>query len=202
MIRDTSGTNSNAGGGVGLWVDENLEYEPISINNIDTFQANFFESQFIKVKTSRNKFIIVGNVYRPPQTDLSRFNELLESILTNLSNDPVLNKAEDIQILSDSNIDLLQYKKHNHTNTYVDTLLSNGLLPLITLPTRITQNSATIIDHISTSHKSDRYVTGVIISSLSDHLPIFYIRENSNCHVPPSNTKSRKNNAKTLSLWV
>ena len=30
-IRDPSGTNGNAGGGIGLWVDENLEFEPIKV---------------------------------------------------------------------------------------------------------------------------------------------------------------------------
>ena len=89
-------------------------------------------------------------------------------------------------------------KNHNHTNNYVNTLLSNGLLPLITLPTRITQTSATIIDHISTSHKSDRYVTGVLISSLSDHLPIFYIRDGNHNNLPTNNVKSRQINSKTI----
>ena len=68
---------------------------------------------------------------------------------------------------------------------YLDTLLSHGQLPLITLPTRITPTSATLIDHISTSHRADYYDTGIIHSSLSDHLPVFYIQHLKNDHITP-----------------
>ena len=183
-----------------MWIDENFEFEPI--DKISIFKPNCFESQFVKLKISKNRFIIVGNIYRPPQNNVSVFNDQLENILTTINNDPILNKADDIQIMSDSNIDLLQYNKHVQTNNYFDTLISNGLLPLITVPTRITQTSATIIDHISTSHKSDRYVAGILLSSLSDHLPIFYIRENNTSRLQPlQNTTTRKINSTTITAF-
>ena len=176
-IRDPTGRNSNAGGGIGLWVDDNYDFEPLS--NISIFEPHVFESQFIKLKTAKNKFTIIGNIYRPntaPLANIVRFNELLDEILTTIYNDPILKKAEDVQIISDSNIDLLQYQNHSHTRTYIDTLFTHGLLPLITLPTRITSNSATCIDHISTSNRANTYDSGIIISALSDHLSVFYIK--------------------------
>ena len=198
-IRDSSGMNANAGGGVGLWVNKNFEYEPIK--DISIFEPHIFESQFIKLKTSKNKFIIIGNIYRPntaPKADLQRFNDILENILDKISSDPDLKKADDVQLVGDVNIDLLQYKHHNHTATYIDNLISHGQLPLITLPTRITPTSATVLDHISTSHRSDRYDSGIIQSSLSDHLPVFYVKHANVSSPPPKYTKTRKVNTNTI----
>ena len=61
-IRDNSGLNSNSGGGVGLWVDQDFEYD--NLENLSVFEPHVFESQFIKLKTTKNKFTIIGNIYR------------------------------------------------------------------------------------------------------------------------------------------
>lgn len=53
--------------------------------------------------------------------------------MVKIHTNPELKKADDIQILGDFNIDLLQHQIHNHTMTYLDTLLSYKQLPLITL---------------------------------------------------------------------
>ena len=101
----------------------------------------------------------------------------LSGILDKIRNDPELSKCEDIQLIGDYNMDLLQYKSHNLTGQYVDTLLSNGLLPIITHPTRVFGRSATIIDHINTSHKTDQYRAGILLTYHSDHFPVFYIKD-------------------------
>jgi len=49
-------------------------------------------------------------------------------------------------------------------------------LTLITLPTRITQRSATVIDHISTSLKNDSFDASILLTDLSDHFAPFFIR--------------------------
>ena len=177
-IRDPSGLNSNAGGGVGLWVDDELEYE--EIKELSIFVPHFFESQFIKVKTSNTKFSIIGNIYRPnsgPQANLRLFLEKLEEILCKIESDPVLSKCEDVQLVGDFNIDLLNYKHHSLTGQYADSLLAHGHMPLITQPTRIFGRSATIIDHITTTYRFDRYKAGILLSYISDHMPTFYVRQ-------------------------
>ena len=200
--RDPTGLNSNAGGGVGLWVDNSLSYKPLE--HLSIFEPHIFESQFFKVDTPDNKFIIVGNIYRPntlPLANINRFNEILNNILNDIHNDPVLDKASDIQLVSDSNIDLLQYRHHAHTMTYLDTLLSHGQLPLITLPTRITQNSAAIIEHISTSSRDDVFDAGIIHSSLSDHLPVFYIKHKTSTKPTDKFMRIRKINPATSTAF-
>ena len=85
--------------------------------------------------------------------------------------------------------------------TYLDTLLSHGQLPLITLPSRITPTTATNIDHISTTYKSDCFDSGLIHSSLSDHLPIFYIKHVNSASSKPKYMKTRKINTETISSF-
>ena len=45
--------------------------------------------------------------------------------------------------------------------------------PLITRPTRITSNTATLIDNIFTSNLNNFSVSGLMFCDISDHLPIF-----------------------------
>ena len=182
---------------MGLWVNDEVEFEPIE--QISIFEKNVFESQFIKVKTSKNKFCIVGNIYRPnsaPLANLPGSVEILDTILNTIETDPILNKAENVHLCGDTNIDLLNYQVHGHTREYLNTLLNHGQLPLITLPTRITATT-TVIDHISTSIKSDYYDAGIIHSSLFDHLPVFFISSSIVSRPPTKYIKSRKINDKT-----
>ena len=51
-------------------------------------------------------------------------------------------------LMGDCNIDLLKVNIHAKTNEFVNDVISQGFLPKITRPTRITPHSATIIDHI------------------------------------------------------
>ena len=176
-IRDSSGVNNNAGGGVGLFVDDKFEFEVLE--NISIFIPHVIETIFIKLKTGKNKFQIIGNIYRPntlPHGNVKVFNEHLNLTLEKIKNDIVLKQSEGITLIGDFNINLLQHLNHSETNNYLDILLSNELLPLITLPTRITQRSATIIDHISTNLKDDSFDAGILLTDLSDHFAPFFIR--------------------------
>jgi len=56
---------------------------------------------------------------------------------------------------------------------YMNMLASNCYFPLITLPTRITNKSSTVIDHIMTNDHKNSILPGIIKTDLSDHFPIF-----------------------------
>ena len=47
--------------------------------------------------------------------------------------------------------------------------------PLITRPTRITSNTATLIDNIFTNNIDDQFYSGLLFTHISDHLPIFCV---------------------------
>ena len=52
---------------------------------------------------------------------------------------------------------------------------SYNLLPYITLPTRITDRSQTLIDNIFSNSTSTNIISGNLTTSVSDHLPQFFI---------------------------
>jgi hypothetical protein len=60
------------------------------------------------------------------------------------------NKGREVFILGDINIDFFKYNSDNQTSEYLDMLLDQGLMPLITKATRITHHTSTLIDHIYT----------------------------------------------------
>jgi len=51
-------------------------------------------------------------------------------------------------IAGDININLIVYNNRNPTSDFVNNLLLNNFLPTIIMPTRITDLSATLVDHI------------------------------------------------------
>jgi len=163
--------SSIVGGGVACWVKNEHDFEVLE--NISVFEERVFESIFLKVKVAPKKFRIIGNIYRPPNSDIIKFTEIMESILKKISSDKLLSKAEEIQIMGDLNINLLNHNSHDATSNFLNTLLTHSLLPLITLPTRITQTSATLLDHIFSNSDPETKECGIIYSSLSDHLPVF-----------------------------
>ena len=65
-------------------------------------------------------------------------------------------------------------------NQFLENIRSNNFIPQITLPTRITEKTATLIDNIFTNsykHNSN-CLSGNITTYISDHLPQFLIIEN------------------------
>ena len=197
ISRDKNGPpNSNCGGGVGLFIDNKYkDYEEESI-----FIPHVYESIWVKIKIKNGRDKIIGNVYRPNTAPLANLeqsieihNKILDKILTNKCHA----KCE-IQVLSDFNVNMLNFETHGLTNNYINSLISKSFLPLITLPTRIKHQSATLIDHIWTNKICSVYNSGIIINSLSDHFPVIYIEEGRHQTVQLPEKLTRKINTKTI----
>ena len=77
--------------------------------------------------------------------------------------------------MGDFNLDLIKSDQHTATGKFLSDLNSRGFHPLISLPTRITSKSATLIDNIFTNDFLRPVSSGIIFSSISDHLPNFAI---------------------------
>ena len=126
------------GGGVGLYVHENLRYKRRP--DLDIF-CNCLESIFIEVYTKIRKCII-GVMYRPPYQNCHDFLEKLQSSLTLISQE----KKECI-IMGDFNINTLD-KDNTNSHDFLNTFLSYSYVSQICKPTRIMNDSATAIDNI------------------------------------------------------
>ena len=66
-----------------------------------------------------------------------------------------------------------QYSTDKLTSDYLDMLLNLGYMPIITKATRITDHSATLIDHIYTNAPQKVFTSGICLADISDHLPYF-----------------------------
>ena len=55
--------------------------------------------------------------------------------------------------MGDFNINLLNHDNHVGTSNYLNILLNFGQLPLITLPSRVSDHSISLIDHVSANIK-------------------------------------------------
>ena len=102
--------------------------------------------------------------------DICTFNvHYFNPLLDNLSKEA--NKT--IFLLGDFNIDTSEY-----VSTFLDDLASNLLQTQILLPTRISNNSKTLINSIFCNIPNPLVksaISGNISSSISDHLPQFFI---------------------------
>lgn len=69
--------------------------------------------------------------------------------------------------MADFNINVINYHSHNLTNEFVDMIYSYYSKPLITKPTRITSNSATLIDNLFTNDFDNIVLSGILYFDIS-----------------------------------
>ena len=154
-------------GGLLVYLNNNYTYELYQ----PSISLNIWEGLILKIFGNHEKKIYLCNVYRPPRPeDLEEFLQQINIVLSDLNN-----FSSNILILGDFNIDLLKINDKLLHKTYFANMLSLGLSPAITLPTRVTEVSATLIDHIFTLVGGNNiHSSGIIISDISDHFPYFY----------------------------
>jgi hypothetical protein len=160
------------GGGVGFYVKDNLRYNVLLDRVIETIIS--------EVWISPNKKIIVGSIYRPnvnhpTLTSSQQFEQFFE-LFTNLMED-LTNQNVPVFLFGDFNLDVLKYNIVKQVTEYVDLLFSYGCIQLVMKPTRCTATSATLIDHLITNFKSQRFETVIITNKISDHYPFLYFYE-------------------------
>jgi hypothetical protein len=86
-----------------------------------------------------------------------------------------LHNCYDIYIVGNINIDFFKFTSHSSTEKYLNMLYAYNFLPIITKPTRLTDHTKTLIDHIYTNAYSDQISSGILLYDISDHLPVFCI---------------------------
>ena len=152
-----------SGGGVALYA--NNKYQFNYRNDLSIFEEGVMESVFVELTLGVGS-LVLGEIYRPPNSNESFFVEKYENIIKTISAE-----KKDLLIGSDQNLNLLKAEIHKSTQDFLDINYSNGILPVILKPTRITHETATLIDNFYTSDIS-HYESAIILSDISDHLPI------------------------------
>ena len=82
---------------------------------------------------------------------------------------------KNVILLGDFNIDLLHYESHIQTKQFLDKIYFGSLTPHITIPTKITPRSRTLIDNIFTNTVDEPSISANLMCSISDHLAQFLI---------------------------
>ena len=122
-------------------------------------------------KIASNNTIIISVIYKPPNTDPRIFIDKLRLL------DSVKQENKLCYFLGDYNINILNYETHRAIADFVDIFYSYAIFPLINRPTRITSNSAILIDNIFTNNLAalEKSTNGILVFDISDHFPVFHI---------------------------
>ena len=119
----------------------------------------------------RNKRILIGTFYRPPES-----SPLVLSDIENSIGLAVDTRISDIVILGDFNFNMLAAQSQRKIS---DLCQQYGLQQLINEPTNFTEKSATIIDLIMVSNKNTIDISGVgepfLMQNIRYHCPIYCI---------------------------
>ena len=165
------------GRGVSIYIMNNIQYK---IRNKLSLPKHMFESIFIEVdksifKSKRN--VIIGEIYRPPSSQIQYFNTELEKLLN------IIKKENKYAFLmGDYNINTLNEMRETttHIQDFTNIMSSNYFHKLINIATR-ERRSASLLDNIYTNIPDcdDTCNSGVLrFLTQSDHYPIFTIRNN------------------------
>ena len=103
-----------------MYISDRLSYKPRFDLNI--VKKNQVESTLIEIINAKKTNIVVGCIYKHPNMDVLEFNNHLNQILEKVSKE-----QKQIFLLGDFNINLLNYKIHQPTNDFLDSLASNPL---------------------------------------------------------------------------
>ena len=170
-------------GGAILYINKNIDSIPRTDLEKQLYVSTKLESSFSEILVKGDKNIIVGCIYKHPSMDIDEFNILFEEAM-----EKITGENKEIYLLGDFNLDLLKIDdddKGKKVDEYFNILCKNFLVPHITLPTRITPSSATLIDNIfSNNLEFAGAISGNLTVTISDHLPQILFVPGENVKVP------------------
>ena len=160
------------GGRVGIFVKNGLNCS-IDLNS-SVFFDRIYESIVIELNCPKlKKKTKIISAYRPGTAhptlnqaeQINQFLELLSNQFDSIDDCPTY-------LFSDLNLDLIKINNCPYVNNYIDLLFSHGFIQTITLPTRCTNSSATLIDHCITNVMSSKFTSYILTTKISDHFPV------------------------------
>ena len=178
------GRQCSAHAGVAIYLKNEYSYTILQIaDNPDIWDGLFIEVPIDSHPHSKK--LVIGNIYRPPRDNLENYKTFIKNmdeILIDLQQ-----RNSEVVISGDFNIDLLRINSKTIVHEYFETFISNGFLPKISLPTRLTETSATLIDNIYVKLSSNfsESTAGILRTNISDHQPCFVTLDYLNMSATP-----------------
>ena len=156
-----------AGGGVGAYISDK-----IPIQRREDLESPDIELMWLEVKLNNTKSFLVGVIYRPPDSSKFlpiNFNKLFSEHLSR-----VISESKETVILGDVNVN---YLNKNANKDFKSILNLFGMKQIITTPTRITNNTSTLIDIVATTHCQHIKTFCTIPSGIADHEMVGCVRK-------------------------
>ena len=167
-------------GGVAMFINDSLDYKILEkTSNVD------FQALWIEIALAQQKNIICGIIYRQHNSVnnfMSYFQEAIEKFTSS---------GKTVYILGDFNICLMKSETSTISNDFLMSLQSCYLIPTIDKPTRVRNNSASLIDNILVNNPNQVLASGNILSDTSDHFCQFCIFRSSKQKQKVTRTKTR-----------
>ena len=161
MCKSLYRDDGRRGGGIKVYYRDN-----ISVTEIDNFTgiSNTCEKLFLKVTIDKIGPVIIGSLYRPPQTIVNDFCHELEHILNSIGNSRCI-------IVGDININTMNISCDNSVLQYVNTFSQHGYINEIndaTYHSPITNSDISCLDHILTNFYVPKE-SMIIKPNIADH---------------------------------
>ena len=166
-------------GGAGALI-KTSNFDSVTVLDGDKFKLNKkcdctnceFEDIWLKLTNNGQEFI-VGSIYRHPGGNVSHFINAFEHFFNHVKDKHFYLWAGDI------NIDILKIDSDKKVSDYVTKFIESNFIPCITLPTRFSDVSATLIDHIMVKvpnkHIQTKVTSGNLVTEITDHLSNFVL---------------------------
>ena len=162
-------------GGTAIYISKFFDSKPREdLSKLVSSSDGHLESVFAEIVFKNRKNLVVGCIYKHPHMEVDLFNNNYLSPLLKT----VDNEGKSITLLGDFNIDLLTCESSISHSNFLDILGASQILPSITLPTRITSTSSTLIDNIFIPPSDSDIISGNLTVAISDHLPQFLLFDN------------------------
>lgn len=169
---------SRQGGGIGFYIKKGIPFTK-TLTCEQFFVEGYYESLAIEISHS-DKDLILNNIYRPNNVSLGSGvrvtqHELDEKFLEYFSNhlEQLTESGKKCLFMGDTNINLFKIGSENIPLDYHNIIVSEGFFNVISKATRISEDSASLIDQIGLNFSCKNLSAGVIVMPLSDHFPVF-----------------------------
>ena len=151
------------GSGLAIFYKNNLNFK---VDKTLRTRYQHFECFGGKLKTDIGTLTVIVLYRFNYDKEFDTFITQLSSLLERLSNSPCI-------ILGDFNLNVLKHNESPLVQRYIDMFMCTGFVPLISKPTHHHGQTSTSIDQIWTNVISENVVSGIINTSVSNHMPIY-----------------------------
>ena len=152
------------GGGVAVYVHESVTYA-----RCPDLESDAVEALVIRVSFPHAKSMFIAVVYRPPSAPVAWYGVLDDFM------DRLCAQECELVLMGDINIDILD-GMHTAPSAWQDVIDGHQLTQIFRDPTRVTEDTQTLIDHIYVSHPGNVKACKVSTMALSDHYPVCFLR--------------------------